>query len=417
MSEATRAVRTAATAFFPLDEQLDLPSTALLPHAHETLVRLGAWMPFERAANELKLIMGIQVSAATVRRQTEEAGRQMQAVEDESSAPHEQVLRTQTEVVPPSPERLALSSDGAMVSLRGGLWAEVKTLVIGEVQRRVQGEEAIITTTHHSYFARLTDAERFADLASGEVTRRGVAQAHAVCAVQDGAPWLQTFVDSHRSDAVRILDFAHAAGYLGVIAGQRRDAGCPVPTFWLASVLHELKHHGPDRLIRHLQWLSPRWHVAGIEEALRYFGKRLPQMQYPTFQQQGWPIGSGMVECANKIVMQARLKGAGMHWHPDNVNAMLALRSSICNDRWQEQWHQQRSEQQLQQALRRQQRAQGKRNRLIAQTHSTILRLLFLLPRVEKPRTKQLRGRTEAQKRWGRQTFSLKAHLKDRAKK
>src|SRR5436305_1520069 len=49
-------------------------------------------------------------------------------------------------------------------------------------------------------------------------------------------------------------------------------------------------------------------------------------MQYPTYQQAGWPIGSGSVESANKVVVEARLKGAGMRWQRHNVNRMLALR-------------------------------------------------------------------------------------------
>ena len=60
---------------------------------------------------------------------------------------------------------------------------------------------------------------------------------------------LQGFVDGHRADALRILDFAHAAGYLGQVAEQGRLAGYHVPASWLAIVLHELKHHGPDRLL------------------------------------------------------------------------------------------------------------------------------------------------------------------------
>lgn len=32
-----------------------------------------------------------------------------------------------------------------------------------------------------------------------------------MCAVQDGAEWLQVLVDHHRADAARIPDFAHAA--------------------------------------------------------------------------------------------------------------------------------------------------------------------------------------------------------------
>jgi hypothetical protein len=50
-------------------------------------------------------------------------------------------------------------------------------------------------------------------------------------------------------------------------------------------------------------------------------------MQYPAYQRQGWPLGSGMVGSANKLLVQARLKGAGMHWEPAHVNPLLALRT------------------------------------------------------------------------------------------
>jgi hypothetical protein len=110
-----------------------------------------------------------------------------------------------------------------MVPLRGGVWAEVKTLVIGSVLAEIQ-QETIARTTAHSYFSRMTDAATFADLASVEIERRGIERAKEVCAVQDGAEWLQGFVDGHRPDAVRILDFAHAAEYLGQIAEQAQQA-------------------------------------------------------------------------------------------------------------------------------------------------------------------------------------------------
>jgi hypothetical protein len=61
-------------------------------------------------------------------------------------------------------------------------------------------------------------------------------------------------------------------------------------------------------------------------------------MHYPQFQAQGWPIGSGMVESGNKLVVEARLKGAGMHWERGHVNAMLGLRNIVCSDRWTEEW-------------------------------------------------------------------------------
>jgi hypothetical protein len=46
------------------------------------------------------------------------------------------------------------------------------------------------------------------------------------------------------------------------------------------------------------------------------------------------------MESGNKVVVEARLKGAGMHWARPHINPMLALRNSLCSQRWQENWPQ-----------------------------------------------------------------------------
>lgn len=50
--------------------------------------------------------------------------------------------------------------------------------------------------------------------------------------------------------------------------------------------------------------------------------------------------GSGIVESANKLVVEARLNGAGMHWVEVNVDPMLALRCTISGTRWEKVWPQ-----------------------------------------------------------------------------
>ena len=52
------------------------------------------------------------------------------------------------------------------------------------------------------------------------------------------------------------------------------------------------------------------------------------------------PAGSGAVESANKLVVEARLKGSGMHWAGEHVNPMVALRTVVCSGRWGEVWPQ-----------------------------------------------------------------------------
>ena len=80
--------------------------------------------------------------------------------------------------------------------------------------------------------------------------------------------------------------------------------------------------------------------AAELKGPLAYLEKREAQMDYPSFRCQGWPIGSGAVESANKLVVEARLKGAGTHWARKQVNPMLGLRNIVCSDRWAEGWPQ-----------------------------------------------------------------------------
>lgn len=378
--------------FSPLDEELEVPDGHLLPHAHKTLVRLSSQMPFACACKELQTTLGVQVHRATARRHTLAVGMrclqvQTQQAEPGGACPEE-----------PRAERLSMSSDGAMVPLVGGRWAEMKLVAIGVVEQGTGKRKAEAVTRHLSYFARMTDATTFADQASAEIRRRGVERATEVCALQDGAEWITGFVDSHRHDALRILDFAHAAAYLSEIAQLIEAAGGHLPAKWLEGVLHRLKHDGPKRLLRHVSRLAVRY--PQVQEQVTYLQKRTGQMDYPTYQKHGWPIGSGTVESGHRVVMQARLKGAGMHWHPAHVNPMLALRMALCNDRWDEHWADQLRLRRQQRLLRRRTRAQHRFRKLQAARHA-----LSPQPPPPRPEPKNT-GRTEAQRRWGRQTFS-----------
>ncbi len=338
-------------AFFPLDEQLGLGSAGLSPRGEETLVRLCIWMPFEQAAELLADLVGIRVSKATARRATlnnAQIGLRLDEAEQER-------LQQELPQAPAGADKQQLSADGAMVHLVGGEWVEIKTLALGEVARNKRGE---VCTQHLSYFSRLAEATSFEQAALVETHRRGLEGAKEVCAVQDGALWLQGLVDYHRADAVRILDFAHASEYLNEIGQEVRAQGGHLPQWWLQGALHRLKHEGPSRVLRHLRGVAAHFPSATIQSHLAYLEKREGQMQDPSYQAAGWPIGSGSVESANKLVVGARLKGAGMRWQEQNVNPMLVLRNAVCNRRWSQTWKQVQAKLRSQRSQRREAKSQ-----------------------------------------------------------
>ena len=67
----------------------------------------------------------------------------------------------------------------------------MKVVAIGAVECRTRKGEEQIVTTDLTYLARLANAVTFADQASAEVRRRGIERAKEVCAIQDGAEWIQ----------------------------------------------------------------------------------------------------------------------------------------------------------------------------------------------------------------------------------
>lgn len=349
------------------------------PSLVESIVRLGTWMPFVPVTEGIAYFCRVDLAEATARRKTEAAGHAYVEVQTAQVAALE---HDEGAKVPVGPPVQLLSADGAMVPLLHQQWGEVKTVALGVVGaptlNRRTGEWEV-HTSELSYFSRMADHETFSRLATVETQRRGTATAGTVCAVNDGADWEQQFVDDHRPDAVRILDWGHGAEHVGKVASAVFGAATPAAETWRTAQVKELKQGDPDRVLRDLRQL--RAELAGgtldAEEAeahavgpvdqeedasappvaatprplpaealkvvtanLEYFEKRRDHIRYAAFAEAGYPIGSGAVESGNKLVVEARLKGAGMHWAPEHVNPMVALRTVAGSDRWEEAWPQ-----------------------------------------------------------------------------
>jgi hypothetical protein len=311
------------------------------PRTAEAIVRLGTMVPFEQVPEQLAFFTGVAVSRATARRLTETAGAQLEAVEAAELA----TLEAQLPPPPPGPAVQQVSADGALVPLVGGQWSEVKLLTIGTVSGRPAADGTLEPHTHDlSYFARLTDAETFGRLATLETHQRGTVSAGTVAAVMDGAVWLQGLVDLQRPDAVRILDFPHAAQRLSAAAEAVWGPDSVRARCWAAHWRRTLRDGDLGDVLEAIATLptataaDPAGAQQAVAETLGYLGARWAQAQYAAFRAQGFPIGSGCVESGHGVVMQARLKGRGMRWAPAHVNPLLALRCALVNGRWADRW-------------------------------------------------------------------------------
>ncbi len=314
--------------------------------------------------------------------------------------------------------RLALATDGVLIPVLPNEWAEVKMTTVADVSQDQDGQ---VQCEALSYFARLADAAPFADLTSCEIGRRGVAQAQTEAAINDGAEWIDRFVQGHRADALRMLDFAHAAQYIAASGTLAQEAEVRVPPTWLTEQLHALKHEGSTGVLKEVERLRLLAPTEAMSDHVTSLCKREGQMQYPQYQAQGWPTGSGMAESGNKLVVQAHLKGAGMHWHRRRVNPMLALRITLGRERWAQDWPVVRADWQAQRLQRLRTRSQAALAKASGRFQQTFWRLqvtvVLACSPSPPPAPPTPKGRNTAQKRWRWHTFSPRAILEGRSAK
>ncbi|MCB0014265.1 MAG: hypothetical protein KDE09_00005 [Anaerolineales bacterium] len=199
-----------------------------------------------------------------------------------------------------------------------------------------------VQTQALSTFSRTYGVREFEQQALAELTRRGLGRARQVVAVNDGASWIQSFVDYHAPDAIRILDFAHAAGYIAKLGKAILGEDSPQFPRWFQQQCHQLKHRPSHHNLANLAWFGQQASTleqqTTVASALHYLQQRQAMIDYPHFRLRGLPIGSGSVESSHKQVVQSRMKQAGMRWADHYLNGFLALRNLIVNDRWDEGW-------------------------------------------------------------------------------
>jgi hypothetical protein len=172
----------------------------------------------------------------------------------------------------------------------------------------------------------------------------GLDQADVWIALSDGGNGLEDALRVHfpRVEAV-ILDFFHAAQYLGKLATAAYPLDESAAQAQLAAWTRLLRDEGGDAMIAVLEeWQLPcaKGVAAVRDDVLTYFRNQRHRMDYPTYEANGWYIGSGAVESACKTVVGSRLKGSGMRWSAPGSHAVCHVRALYRSEpsQWQAFW-------------------------------------------------------------------------------
>ncbi len=163
--------------------------------------------------------------------------------------------------------------------------------------------------------------------------------------IADGAGGNWDFLGRHTT--TQVVDFWHAAEYLGKAAVVLYRGQPHSRKAWLDDACHRLKHEtgGAEWVLKRLRTLSRERPWAKDDEdvgrAIVYFENQsgAGRMDYASRVEVGDPIGSGVTEAACKVIVKQRLCGWGMKWTNDGAAAVLSLRClTHTPERWEQFW-------------------------------------------------------------------------------
>ena len=96
---------------------------------------------------------------------------------------------------------------------------------------------------------------------------------------------------------------------------------------------------GADKVIDALRYLQSKSNgCSEVQKALGYFRNNRQRMDYHRLAEEGYPIGSGEVEAANKLLVVQCLKRSGQSWGRDGGQGVLSQRALLKSGRFDRAW-------------------------------------------------------------------------------
>ena len=147
-------------------------------------------------------------------------------------------------------------------------------------------------------------------------------------AVADAAPDNWTFLERLRPDE-QAVDFFHACEHLSEVADRRDRLVRQVSRRATLASTRLFGHYLRDRA-------TTKTAIAVLERELRFFRRHRCRMRYASLKVGGYTIGSGVVEAANKVLVNQRMKRA--RWSVAGGQNVLTFRALLMSGRFDAAW-------------------------------------------------------------------------------
>ena len=335
-----RAPNRQGKSFIPAEHQLGLTEGNLTPAAAGLSISLLSCLTVRESADFWKRFVGEGPSVGTLVRLFAEAGRCL----EECSTEVMDERRKQDEL-PEKASMIHVGLDGVMMRMNAEKngdevteeagWREAScgTVTARDDENRLQSR----------YIGRLPEGKKksLKTQIRQEVNHlQSQNPGLKLVVTGDGEKGNWKFSKSLNPD-VEVLDIWHTIAYLKIASDAAFGPDEKASTKWFEAKRHILRHDpkGVDKVMDALRYLLRKGRAkAEIRKALGYFGNNRRRMKFYDVAKEGYPIGSGEVEAANKMLVTHRLKRSGQRWGRDGGQGVLAFRALLKSDRLDRAW-------------------------------------------------------------------------------
>jgi len=296
-----------------------------------------------KAASEIvNKTRGVSISHETIRAITDYTGK---IIFDQDTALAESTYKciTQNEFSERKTGILYIQADGAAVNTRikneeGSTWRENKLGIVfssdnikKSVNKKGESTSEILKKEHTSYIG---SAQEFKKYLLACAKRNGYGSYKETVILSDGAKWIKNIGDECFPDAVQVLDLFHLCEntYSYAKAIFKNDETMYKP--WATEIIEKLKDSKTQEVLQILKAFKDRKLPKGTVDLYIYIENNIDRVDYKAYKEKDYYVGSGVIESGNKVVLQKRLKLAGMRWDPLAAQYLLSLRAKYESGLW-----------------------------------------------------------------------------------
>lgn len=335
------------TTVVPLDQYLGLTG---LPFKMTVAMMLEAvyWAQnqcsYQAAEDAILKSLGIKINDDTVRLVTNFVGTLVFQKDCENAQNAYEGLNTGKLSFPRKKSGiLYIETDGAALNTRyndqnGSSWRENKLGLVfssdnlyswhdkhGELQHQIQKKE---------YVSFIGSVDEFQKHLFACALRNGYENYKETVLLSDGATWIRNMKELLFPDAQQILDFYHLCENVYTFAKHIFNMEESVYKPWAARICRDLKKSRYKEVLKELESMDGRQIQKSPVNLHGYMSNNIHNIDYASYLEKGYFIGSGAIESANKTILQKRLKQAGMRWNTESAQSLLTLRAKRESGLW-----------------------------------------------------------------------------------